>query len=101
MDIQSLNDIGKLVPRSLNGKALNYGQGEGQFQIEDTVWGIYCTGPVDSPYFLQYEEGLVTWPRLEELIIALTAQIREEFGSVIEFVVEGKLEHYESHEKFT
>lgn len=39
--LSSLQDLQKIISRKRKGKALNYGQGEGQVEIDDTVWGIY------------------------------------------------------------
>jgi hypothetical protein len=91
-------DLAKFIPASLSGKTLNYGQGEGQFQVEQTIWGIYSNE--DGIYTLQYEEGLINWNEFEKICSAIIAQIKESFGSHLQCCIEGKLENYESHEKY-
>ena len=99
IEFDSLTDLAKLIPSSLNGKAINYGQGEGQVEIEGTIWGIYYT---DKKYqfCLQYEEGVIEWSSLQHICHLILEQIRLAFGQDIEFYAEGCLEHYEPHEKY-
>ena len=52
----SLKDLEKIIPANRKGKALNYGQAEGQVKIDETVWGIYRTKEKNR-YMIQYEEG--------------------------------------------
>lgn len=99
VEISSLHDLAKIIPASLRGKALNFGQGEGQVEIEGTIWGMYCGGREN--YLLQYEEGLISWEEFEPILKAIQDKIKIEFGSQIRFIVEGKLEHFEAHEKYT
>jgi len=96
--VTCLNDLEKFVPESLSGKALNYGQGEGQFKIEDTVWGIYVSK--ENVYTLQHEEGSIDIKKFIEITNLLILQIESEFGKNIRFKVQGKLNHYQPHEKY-
>ncbi len=64
-DLLSLKDLEKIIPENRKGKALNYGQGEGQVQIDETVWGIYFGRK--EQYFIQYEEGSISPSRFKEL----------------------------------
>ena len=99
INISSLEDLAKIIPNNLNGKALNYGQGEGQVEIDGSIWGMYCGGK--EHYFLQYEEGLKDWNTFKDLLNAIIKQIQSEFGPNLKFTIEGKLENYEPHEKYT
>lgn len=90
IDFLNLNDLSKIIPKSLHGKPINYGQGEGQVEIEATVWGIYVQGLQE--YCLVYEEGLVEWPTFQNICNSILEKIRIEFGADIEFYVEGAVE---------
>jgi hypothetical protein len=99
IEISSIKDLSMIIPNSFNGKALNYGQGEGQVEIEGIIWGLYYGE--NNNYFLQYEEGFIDWNKFKDLFEAIIKQIQFEFGSHLKFCVEGKLNHYEPHEKYT
>ena len=100
IEFRSLDDLAKLVPSTLTGKSLNYGQGEGQVQIEKTIWGVYVRQQ-DKDYCLQYEEGLEEPKEFQLILRAILNNLKSEFGQNLTFIVEGCLEHYESHEKYT
>lgn len=53
MAFTCLDDLANIIPKSCDGKVVNYGQGEGQIEIEDSIWGIYYNG--ENCYHLQYE----------------------------------------------
>lgn len=55
LSINSKSDLNLLIPDGVNGAAINYGQGEGQFEINGSVWGIYADR--DGLYNLVFEEG--------------------------------------------
>lgn len=99
LDISSPAELSKLLPPSLDGEVLNYGQGEGQVKIAGTVWGLYVR--TDGKYYLQYEEGVCDWLLFQRIASALMEQMASTFGRGLEFKVEGKLEHYMPHEKYT
>ena len=96
--ISSLADLDRIIPVSRTGKALNYGQGEGQIQIENTIWGFYIT---DHKYYrIQFEEGCLSWEQFQLFCEEIFVKIRSEFGNEIAFMTEGMLQHYEPHEKY-
>ena len=64
-DLLSLQDLEQIIPKNRKGKALNYGQGEGQVQIDETVWGIYYGRK--KRYYIQYEEGSISPAGFKEL----------------------------------
>jgi hypothetical protein len=99
IEISSLSDLRKIIPHTTSGRALNYGQGEGQIEINGTIWGMYCGDR--EHYLLQYEEGLEDWSDFKMLLQQIMEQIQSEFGPGLKFIIEGKLEHYQSHEKYT
>lgn len=99
LELSTFEDVEKIIPSGLSGKALNYGQGEGQFQIEDTVWGIYIRS--NNTYLLQYEEGLKNWNELQEIVNLIHKSINAAFGVNCTLRVEGKLENNQPHEKYT
>ena len=96
--ISSLADLERVIPVSRAGKALNYGQGEGQIQIENTIWGFYITD--HKNYRIQFEEGYLSWEQFQLYCEEIFNKIRSEFGDGIEFITEGMLQHYEPHEKY-
>lgn len=99
VDVSSLKDLERFLPKDHRGEVLNYGQGEGLFRIDGNVWGLYVTD--NNNYMFQYEEGTVDWADFKKQTEALMNQARLEFGSALQFSVEGCLEHLEPHEKFT
>ena len=54
----SRDQLNPFIPTSLPAEQINYGQGEGQIQIEDCVWGIYFDG--ENAYRVQFEEGVLS-----------------------------------------
>jgi len=96
--ILSLADLERIIPLERSGKALNYGQGEGQIQIENTIWGFYITD--HKNYRIQFEEGKLSWEQFNLYYEEIFNKIRLEFGNDIEFVSEGILQNCKPHEKF-
>ena len=89
LGILSIEQLSQFIPVGLNGKPLNYGQGEGQMEIEGTVWGIYCN---KNTYLLQFEEGSLDWLTMQKLVVAILENISEKFGREIKYRVEGCLD---------
>ena len=85
----SLSDLSKVIPSKLTGKALNYGQGEGQVEIENTVWGLYVNE--SGLYELQFEEGELSIVQFFEVSQAIEYKLKLEFGSSLELQIEGLL----------
>lgn len=80
-------DLAKAIPFGLSGKPLNYGQGEGQVEIEGTVWGFYIMPK--NGYYMAFEEGVVDWEKIEKLVHAIADALTREFGKIITVVAEG------------
>ncbi|BCU76170.1 hypothetical protein llg_08850 [Luteolibacter sp. LG18] len=78
--------MGSLIPEGSEGEALNYGQGEGQWRIGATVWGIYAG---DGGYYLQLEEGVLDLREAHRMIRGILARIRSTWGSQIRGEIEG------------
>ncbi|PKL74636.1 MAG: hypothetical protein CVV27_19480 [Candidatus Melainabacteria bacterium HGW-Melainabacteria-1] len=98
VSICSLKDLERLIPANRQGLALNYGQGEGQFQIENTVWGIYLTS--DQKYSLLYQEGSMEWEAFCALCSDMIQHIKTEFNQALKFTVEGALNHFPERERY-
>ena len=98
MDIQNIEDLDALLPDGYSGKALNYGQGEGQIEISGSVWGFYVN--LDSCYVLQYEEGDILVSSFVEILSALEARIKDVYGDGIQVKIQGMLNHHKTHEKY-
>ncbi len=90
-EILSSNDLGKIIPPALNGKVLNYGQGEAQVVIDDTILGMYYAEK--EHYCLQYEEGSADWGSFKELLETTLGQIQSEFGPGLKFTIKGSLDN--------
>ena len=89
IELASINDVGRLVPVGFEGVALNYGQGEGQFSVSGTVWGVYVNER--GQYQIQFEGGQKNWPKFQNLVNAIISQVKSEFGSHLTVKVEGVL----------
>ncbi|MDQ8205741.1 hypothetical protein [Pelagicoccus sp. SDUM812003] len=70
-----LEDLEAIIPTGRKGKALNYGQGEGQVQIDDSVWGVYVGR--SKEYFIQYEEGSLSKVAFKDLLNDLIDHLSE------------------------
>lgn len=74
LDIPSPKDLLQLVPEGISGEVLNYGQSEGQVRIGETVWGAYLDQ--NNEYYLQFEEGNLTWSELAALVEKILEHLR-------------------------
>lgn len=86
MKIRSLDDLRGLIPEGMDGEGLNYGQGEGQWRIGSTVWGIYCE---KDGYCFQLEEGIVEMDEAIRLAHGILECIRTRWGEQIRGWIEG------------
>ena len=98
LEIKSIEDIGKLVPVGMQGRALNYGQGEGQFQIGNFIWGIYVES--SQNYCLQFEEVYCSLHELQYMLSGIMKQIEAEFKCFSNYTIKGACEEHEPHEKY-
>ena len=81
------DELLRVIPYKMNGKVLNYGQGEGQIEIEGVVFGFYLNN--ENIYYMQFEEGVIDWIDLVKLIDAIILKIEKEFNSNIKLMAEG------------
>jgi len=95
VEFETLVDLNRLIPEGIDGKILNYGQGEGQVLIGESVWGIYAKSENES--VLQYENGLIDFFTLLALTSKIMDKLRREFSSDLEFKIEGMLESEMQH----
>ena len=98
IEVLSKNDLGRLIPKTLKGKVINYGQGEGQIEIENTVWGFYVNK--NEEYQLVYEKGLESLGTINNYVNEITNHISKEYGVNIELFVEGSFAN-DSENKIT
>ena len=87
IEFKSKEDLNKVIPDQLKGKALNYDQGEGQVEIENTVWGFYVND--NNEYYMTYEEGVISWEKLTIIINEIIAKINIEFKVETSIMTEG------------
>jgi inosine-uridine nucleoside N-ribohydrolase len=73
----------------MKGKVVNYGQGEGQVEIEGIVFGFYFGE--DNKYYFTFEEGVIEWGRAKVLVDAILNKIQKEFGNDIKLLANGPL----------
>ena len=85
--ITDLSVLQSLVPDQMDGEALNWGQGEGQLRVEDTVWGFYINDAKDYSYTL--EEGVVSLEQASAIAIGILERIRIRWGQEIESELRG------------
>jgi hypothetical protein len=87
LTVGSLEDLRSLIPEGEEGEALNYGQGEGQWRIGSTEWGIYCEN--DGCCF-QLEEGIVEMDEAIRLAHGILERIRTKWGEQIRGEIGGR-----------
>lgn len=90
IEFNSLDDLARAIPNDCSGQPLNYGQGEGQVKIDNTVWGFYVNSK--EHYYMQYEEGCEDWLSIQNLIHKIHKKLSYEFKVEIELVAEGVFE---------
>jgi len=87
IEFKSKIDLLQLIPDSIDGKILNYEQGEGQVLIGESVWGIYSSKKDEC--ILQYEEGLIDFLTLLALTSRIIEKLKMEFDQNLVFKVQG------------
>jgi hypothetical protein len=88
INVLSESDLAGFLPPGHSGKALNYGQGEGQFVVSDTIWGFYCV-PEQT---LVLEEGCGDFEQVVDLARALLKQARAVWGAGLRAELLGSLD---------
>ena len=86
-----MGDLNDFVPAGFEGKAVNYGQGEGQIRIENSKWGFYVGD--DSEYYFAFEEGTLDFSQAIAMAWGIVAQIRWKWGTQVSARMEGSLHH--------
>jgi hypothetical protein len=66
-----------LLPSGADTEILSYGQGEGQFRLEQTVWGFYW----NDPACLRLEQGELSPEEFQGLASLLVQHIQDQFGA--------------------
>lgn len=97
INFESKVDLNRIIPEGIDGHALNFGQGEGQVLIDNSVWGIYYAD--NDNCILQYEEGLIEFLPLLALTTRIIDKLKREFNQNLVFQIQGALEGQKSHEK--
>ncbi|MCH1919012.1 hypothetical protein L9G15_06140 [Shewanella sp. A3A] len=87
INISSLEELTRLVPNCYSGVGLNYGQGEGQVKILDTVWGFYLNSEYN--YYLQFEEGSLDLSKFIDMVNAIQSHLQKLFGNDLVLKVDG------------
>ena len=89
VEFKDSNALSLVIPENMKGKVVNYGQGEGQVEIEGIVFGFYFGE--DNKYYFSVEEGVTEWERIKVLVDAIQNKIQKEFGESIRLLAEGSL----------
>ena len=87
IDFSCKEDLAKAIPIGFQGKPINYGQGEGQVEIDGTVWGFYLNS--DGSYYMVFEEGVVGWVKIDALVHGIINALTKKFGEKISVTAEG------------
>jgi len=80
-----------LIPKGMDGEALNYGQGEGQLRIGSSVWGFYVED--SSTCYFVLEEGVLDIESAFKTALGILHRIHEQWDSGIQAEIEGIWEH--------
>ena len=88
-DVGKRPELHPFLPHTLDAAQTNYGQGEGQFRIEDAVWGVYFADGLENGVNLQFEEGTLDIERFVAHIEAIRDAAEKHFGDPFEVRVEG------------
>ena len=88
-DISNKEDFLKFIPNEIHGEILNYGQGEGQIKLYNTIWGIYSDE--DNCYCLVYEEGQAEWVTIKKIMDSIEHKLKSEISQEIELIIVGAL----------
>ena len=75
------SDLAKAIPTGMPGQPLNYGQGEGQVEIDGTVWGFYIDE--EQKYHMAFEEGVVEWVKIQDLVSEIVEALSQNFSTSI------------------
>ena len=94
IEFNKFSDLARVIPPGCTGKPLNFGQGEGQVKIENTVWGFYAHSK--ERYYMQYEEGSESWLSVQNLVYKIHEQLSREFETEIELIIEGVFQGVEN-----
>ena len=94
IEFNKFSDLARVIPQGCTGEPLNFGQGEGQVKIENTVWGFYAHSK--ERYYMQYEEGSESWLSVQNLVYKIHEQLSREFETEIELIVEGVFQGVEN-----
>ena len=89
IEFNNENELSLIIPSGIQGRVINYGQGKGQVEINNTVWGVYVNN--DNNYCMSLEQGLIQWKDLNKLVKEIKNTINKQFNINIIVVVEG---HY-------
>lgn len=76
------------IPRDREARQLNHGQGEGQIQVQRTVWGVYVD-PVTRGYRLQFEEGHLTPEQFSSILESIRVAAEDYFRQPIAVSISG------------
>ncbi len=82
------DELQPFVPTSLDAAQLNYGQAEGQFRIEDTMWGVY-EAESSNEMRLQFEEGTMDPSRFIAHLEAIRFAAEQFFDFPVRIEIEG------------
>lgn len=96
LDYPAEHQLQPFVPKG--AIQLNYGQGEGQIRIGESIWGIYWSAP--DVYSIQFEEGDLT---LSEFVVSLEkikGALQSYFSFSVELRLSGALHGREPHERY-
>ena len=89
LDFRCFEDLSRVIPDNCTGKPVNFGQGEGQVEINETIWGFYANK--NGTYCMTLEEGTLDWHSFTILVESIVSKINQSFGVKIQIEAEGPL----------
>src|SRR5690606_28280359 len=88
-----LESLRAMIPENRHGRPLNIGQGEGQFKIDETVWGVYFDEA--GRYYIQFEEGKADLVQFQKILSDIVSEVRKTL--LCEITVHGMFQGSKTH----
>ncbi len=89
LDYPEQHELQPFVPDGAT--QLNYGQGEGQIRIGDSVWGVYLSDSKAHEYHIQFEEGDLTPSEFMKGLESIRSALERYFEFPVEIRLSGIL----------
>ncbi|MDJ0848551.1 MAG: hypothetical protein QNK04_09255 [Myxococcota bacterium] len=88
LEYDARDELLPFVPASLDAAQDNFGQGDGQIRIEDTLWGVYEVGSSYEMH-LRFEEGSLSPERFQAHLEGIRQAAEQYFGFPVRIEIVG------------